>query len=345
MTLKEPELQNLAREEGQHLLRSLAAVREIETAIATGVDLPSLLRLVLEKIDLVLPRHAAAAFILVLSRQTGRLEPLAHRNVEETGFAVSAWEAWSPAAKTVFETKALIKIADLWADTSVPGVELFRRAGWISYLGLPLTAQDEPLGVLSIYAKEPGAFGGEETVVLSLLAAQAAASIRQAQLSEQSQTRMAELESDNRHKNQFLRALSMELRGPLNSVVGYASLLQDRLLGEISPQQESALAGLLRSCQDQLKVINGIMEVMKMEMLKDQVLQGVRPLSEAVDEFEREVVLRALKSTGFNQTKAASLLGTTRRVLRYKMEKLKVTAPFDSGKKAEAERDSLEDEE
>lgn len=344
MTLKELELQNPVREEGQHLLQSLAALREIEAAIATGVDLPSLLQIVLEKIDLVLPRPAAAAFILVLSRQTGRLEPLAHRNLEKTGFAVSAWEVWSPAAKTVFETKALVKIADLRAGPPVPGVELFHREGWVSYLGLPLMVQDEPLGVLSIYAKEPSAFGGEEMVMLSLLAAQAAASIRQAQLSEQSQTRLAELESDNRHKSQFLRALSMELRGPLNSVVGYASLLQDRLLGEISPQQESALAGLLRSCQDQLKVINGIMEVMKMEMLKDQVLQGVRPLSEAVDEFEREVMLRALKSTGFNQTKAASLLGTTRRVLRYKMEKLKLMPPSDSAKKGEAERDFPEDE-
>ena len=59
--------------------------------------------------------------------------------------------------------------------------------------------------------------------------------------------------------------------------------------------------------------------------LKDEVLKGSRPLSEAVDEFEREVIVKALEKTGFNQTKAASLLGTSRRILRYRMEKLKIS--------------------
>ena len=59
--------------------------------------------------------------------------------------------------------------------------------------------------------------------------------------------------------------------------------------------------------------------------LKEDVLKGSRPLSDAVDEFERELILRALKKTGFNRTKAASLLGTSRRILRYRMEKLKIS--------------------
>jgi DNA-binding NtrC family response regulator len=65
--------------------------------------------------------------------------------------------------------------------------------------------------------------------------------------------------------------------------------------------------------------------------LKEAVLEGSRPLGEAVDEFERAIILKALKKTGFNQTKAAALLGTSRRVLRYRMEKLQIadTDPAD----------------
>jgi DNA-binding NtrC family response regulator len=59
--------------------------------------------------------------------------------------------------------------------------------------------------------------------------------------------------------------------------------------------------------------------------LKEEVLRGSRPLSEAVDEFERELILKALTRARFNQTKAASLLGTSRRILRYRMEKLKIS--------------------
>lgn len=58
--------------------------------------------------------------------------------------------------------------------------------------------------------------------------------------------------------------------------------------------------------------------------LREEVLRGSCPLSDAVDEFERELILRALQKSGFNRTKAASLLGTSRRVLRYRMEKLKI---------------------
>jgi DNA-binding NtrC family response regulator len=63
--------------------------------------------------------------------------------------------------------------------------------------------------------------------------------------------------------------------------------------------------------------------------LKEDVLSGSRPLSEAVDEFERELIVKALQRTGFNQTKAAALLGTSRRILKYRIEKLKINDPND----------------
>ena len=68
--------------------------------------------------------------------------------------------------------------------------------------------------------------------------------------------------------------------------------------------------------------------------LKEDVLSGSRPLSEAVDEFERELIVKALQRTGFNQTKAASLLGTSRRILKYRIEKLKINEPNDGSEEA-----------
>ena len=55
---------------------------------------------------------------------------------------------------------------------------------------------------------------------------------------------------------------------------------------------------------------------------KDLVLTGRCSLSQVVDEFEREIIVAALERTRFNQTKAALLLGTTRRILRYRMAQL-----------------------
>ncbi len=68
--------------------------------------------------------------------------------------------------------------------------------------------------------------------------------------------------------------------------------------------------------------------------LKEDVLSGSRPLSDAVDEFERELIVKALQRTGFNQTKAAALLGTSRRILKYRIEKLKIHDPNEDEEEA-----------
>jgi len=45
------------------------------------------------------------------------------------------------------------------------------------------------------------------------------------------------------------------------------------------------------------------------------------PLKESVENFEKEIIESALKETNWNQTKAAKILKTTRRILRYKIQK------------------------
>jgi transcriptional regulator with GAF, ATPase, and Fis domain len=61
--------------------------------------------------------------------------------------------------------------------------------------------------------------------------------------------------------------------------------------------------------------------------MKEQVLAGRRSLGSAVDQFEREIIVEALAATDFNQTRAAGTLGTTRRILKYRMDKLGIEAP------------------
>jgi DNA-binding NtrC family response regulator len=58
-----------------------------------------------------------------------------------------------------------------------------------------------------------------------------------------------------------------------------------------------------------------------------QVLDGRKSLGAAVDEFEREITEDALQQTDFNQTRAAEMLGTTRRILKYRMDNLGILAP------------------
>lgn len=60
----------------------------------------------------------------------------------------------------------------------------------------------------------------------------------------------------------------------------------------------------------------------KMDGLKESILKGKVSLIEAEEEFEKELISDALKRANHVQSHAAELLGISRRILKYKMDKL-----------------------
>ncbi|HOW97368.1 MAG TPA: sigma-54 dependent transcriptional regulator, partial [Kiritimatiellia bacterium] len=87
----------------------------------------------------------------------------------------------------------------------------------------------------------------------------------------------------------------------------------------------------LRNLVERVLVLHGQQEEIGPECLPDEIRlrergAGVAPLSleEAVNDFERRMVVKALAEAGGVQTRAAERLGTTRRILRYRMEKLNI---------------------
>jgi len=54
-------------------------------------------------------------------------------------------------------------------------------------------------------------------------------------------------------------------------------------------------------------------------------MSGKVSFSEAEKEFERLLILDALKKANFVQSHAADMLGITRRILKYKMDKLGIS--------------------
>jgi DNA-binding NtrC family response regulator len=70
--------------------------------------------------------------------------------------------------------------------------------------------------------------------------------------------------------------------------------------------------------------------------LRDDTLAGRMSLEKAVMEFEREIILDALKRTNYVQTHAANLLGISRRMLKYRMDTLGIGRP-DNGSSQEPE--------
>ena len=74
-----------------------------------------------------------------------------------------------------------------------------------------------------------------------------------------------ELEKANRLKSEFLASMSHELRTPINALIGYASLMLDRIYGELTQRQEEGLHRIQAAAQHLLALINDILDLAKIE--------------------------------------------------------------------------------
>ncbi|NMC62873.1 MAG: sigma-54-dependent Fis family transcriptional regulator, partial [SAR324 cluster bacterium] len=71
---------------------------------------------------------------------------------------------------------------------------------------------------------------------------------------------------------------------------------------------------------------------------RSPVFEGSLHFEDAERKFETEMIVKALKKTNFVQTKAAELLGISRRILKYKMDKLGISESVLEGLASEKER-------
>ena len=74
-----------------------------------------------------------------------------------------------------------------------------------------------------------------------------------------------EIETASKIKSDFLNVMSHELRTPLNIIAGYVELLREGVLGTIEPKQVEALEKVTRQSRELLTMINGILDVTRIE--------------------------------------------------------------------------------
>jgi len=264
-------------------LEHIQALQEIDKAITSTLDLRTVLDVLLQKIDLSLPY--ATATVRLLNKESGLLEPVACRNLDEKEWKAEQWRGGRGIPNVVFKNKAPWMVSNVQTDPQVQDREFFRKHGLVSYLGVPLLVKDEVLGVLSFYTKEEHEFTNEEIGFLSTLAGQAAIAIHNSQLYQEMVSLAAQLSRSNKVKDEFLSVMSHELRTPLNVVMGYTGMIRDRLLGEINPEQEKALEKVISRARDQLTMISSILQATQLEAEGIKVETGEVSLGDLLDDL------------------------------------------------------------
>ncbi|HMF52011.1 MAG TPA: MFS domain-containing histidine kinase [Candidatus Saccharimonadales bacterium] len=233
----------------------IQALREIEMAITSSLDLRAVLDVLLEKINVFLPY--AVVTVTLVNKKTGELEPMACRNLDET-----EWK--EVIARRIRLDKiserdhAAVIILNAQTDPRSQQSEFLRKNGLVSYLRVPLAAKNQVSGFLTLFTREEHVFDAEEVEFLTTFASQAAIAIDHSQLYE-------EMSRSNKIKDEFLNVMSHELRTPINVVIGYAQLLNDGTLGVTNSQQAAAIDTIAARSKDLLNMINSLLYATSLE--------------------------------------------------------------------------------
>ena len=252
-----------AQERRQLELQRLNALRDINLAITSTLDLRGVLEVLLREIGRLLPDTAIT--VRLKNRDSGEFEYVACHNINEAEWRSGTGQRGGQLSERVLKTGAPLVIRNIHTDPRGRGSKFFRERGFISYLGVPLTAKGESLGIVSFFTKEERDFTDTEIDFLTTLAGQAAMAIYNSQLHEQTKKQAAELERSNRLKDEFLGFVSHELRTPLNALVGYTGMIQDEMFGAINSEQKRTLAKVIDHARNVLNMVTSLLEATRIE--------------------------------------------------------------------------------
>jgi len=207
--------------------------------------------------------------------------------------------------------RQVIRIDDIAND---PRWEKFPNAPFVegSALAVPISHDDEVLGIMTLLAGQPYFFDNEDVTLMQAAADQMALAVRNAQLYEEQRRLIHDLEvardaaeAASRAKSAFLANISHELRTPLTVIIGYAEMLLEDAQDLGDSHLIRGLERVLGASQHLLNVVNDLLNLAKIEAgiseldiqkvamhdLVESVVQYVEPLvDENVHEFVGDVV-------------------------------------------------------
>lgn len=251
----------------------LATVNNITQALTSQLDKDALIQLVGEQVREVF--NASIAFVALLNRKTMMIEfpYLRGEDLEPIPYGEGM------TSQIIQTGKPLLINRNFDSNRQELGVRLIGRQP-ASFLGVPIRAGGEVVGVISVQSmEEEGRFTEADQRLLSTIATGVGVTFYNAQLYETARSARVAAEEADAAKSTFLSTVSHELRTPLTSVLGFAKIIRRRLeerLFPLLPDDDKKVAQTKQQVSDNLnvvisegerltKLINDVLDLAKIE--------------------------------------------------------------------------------
>jgi signal transduction histidine kinase len=248
----------------------LSLVGHLNLAMTSNLDLHSVGKSLLETIEVFFPECATT--IRLLNRENGDLEPLASGSLDEQEWKSEA-PNWPASPEILDEMKAPRIVRNVQTEPRTWNTEFCRKNGLVSYLGLPLIARGDFLGVISLYTKQEHEFTREEISFFTTLAGQSAIALQNARLFEEVRTGHAQLrdlsrrlldvqETDRRH-------IARELHDEIGQTLTGLQLTLEMISRLPSQEASSRLDKAQLLINDLIRRVRGLSLNLRPSMLDD----------------------------------------------------------------------------
>ena len=248
----------IATDELNGKLMELSFIHELGKAITTTLDIEK----VLKKLISIITKSFNYSCCTIILEEEGTLIPKVVYGMDAKKILKNIGQL----NKNSNSKKAFISGESIIVNDTHENSEYIQINPAIqSEIYIPIRLKNKSIGIIVIGSKKKNAFRSDDIVLLNTIAGTTSIAINNARLYNQLRLSNIKLKELSNMKTEFISNVSHELRTPLTSIIGYVSLIDQGMVGEVSKETKASLNIIEKEAEKLTTFINDLLDISKID--------------------------------------------------------------------------------